>query len=58
MIAANVLGAKIFGWSEICHLLFPEDPIPTAEEGIRQIHDLEELREIYLHFFRRSQQKT
>ena len=27
----NVVGAKEFGWKEVCHLLFPEDTVPPAE---------------------------
>jgi pyrimidine and pyridine-specific 5'-nucleotidase len=49
----NVVGAKEFGWKEVCHLLFPEDTVPPAEVGIRQIHDLEELREIFPHVFQK-----
>lgn len=49
----NVVGAKEFGWKEVCHLLFPEDTVPPAEQGIRQIHDLKALREIYPHVFRK-----
>jgi pyrimidine and pyridine-specific 5'-nucleotidase len=49
----NVAGAKEFGWKEVCHLLFAEDTVPPAEVGIRQIRDLEELREIYPHVFQK-----
>jgi hypothetical protein len=49
----NVVGAKEFGWKEVCHLLFPEDTVPPAEQGIRQIHDLKALREIYPYVFRK-----
>ena len=51
LIIVNCVGAKEYGWKEVCHLLFPEDPIPAAENGIRQIQDLDELREIYPHVF-------
>ena len=53
LTAGNVVGAKIFGWTKVCHLLFPEDTIPPAEEGIRQIHDILELREVYPQLFQR-----
>jgi hypothetical protein len=49
----NVAGAKEFGWNEVFHLLSPEDTVPPGEVGIRQIHDLEELREIYPHIFQK-----
>jgi len=48
---ANCVGAKEFGWTEVCHLLFPEDTVPPPVERIRQIKDLEELRAIYPHIF-------
>jgi hypothetical protein len=51
LIIVNCVGAKEYGWKEVCHLLFPEDPIPAAENGIRQIRDLNELREIYPQMF-------
>jgi pyrimidine and pyridine-specific 5'-nucleotidase len=51
----TVLGAKEFGWKEVCHLLFPEDKVPHQMEGIRQLRDLQELREIYPHVFRKVQ---
>lgn len=51
-----MVGAKNFGWPEVSHLLFPEDTIPPKVDGIRQIHDLEELREIYPHLFRKKAQ--
>lgn len=51
-----MVGAKNFGWLEVSHLLFPEDTIPPKVDGIRQIHDLEELREIYPHLFRKKAQ--
>jgi hypothetical protein len=51
----NVLGAKEFGWKEVCHLLFPEDTVPPPVEGVRQLRDLRELREIYPHVFGKGQ---
>lgn len=54
----NVVGAKTFGWTEVCHILFPEDRIPPPVDGIRQIHDLEELRNIYPHLFRKRHQNV
>lgn len=53
LIIVNVVGAKEFGWKEVCHLLFPEDPVPAPVDGIRQIKDLDELRDIYPHVFRK-----
>lgn len=47
LIIVNCVGAKEYGWKEVCHLLSPEDRIPPRENGIRQIQDLNELREIY-----------
>ena len=49
----NVVGARDFGWKEVCHLLFPEDPVPPPEEGIRQLHALEELQDEYPQLFRK-----
>jgi len=53
LTAGNVRGAKKFGWTKVCHLLFPEDTIPPAEEGITQIQDITDLRDIYPHLFRK-----
>lgn len=49
LIIVNVAGAKQFGWSEVCHLLYPEDTVRLALEGFGQIRDLEELGEISPH---------
>jgi hypothetical protein len=49
----NVAGARDFGWKEVCHLLFPEDQVPPPEEGIRQLHALEELQDEYPQLFRK-----
>lgn len=56
LIIVNVVGAKEFGWKKVCHLLFPEDPVPAPVDEIRQIKDLDELREIYPHVFRKRHQ--
>jgi hypothetical protein len=48
----NVIGAKEFGWKEICH--YVEDTNPPVIEGIHQVHHLTELRDIYPHLFRRT----
>src|SRR5437016_4252651 len=56
LFLVNCDGAKEFGWKEVCHLLFPEDPIPDAVDGIRQIQDLNELRGIYPHMFLKRHQ--
>jgi pyrimidine and pyridine-specific 5'-nucleotidase len=53
LISGNCRGAKQFGWTRVCHLLFPEDQIPPAEEGIKQIHDILDLKTIYPHLFRK-----
>jgi hypothetical protein len=45
----NVIGAKHFGWAGICHLC--EDTFPKPVEGINQIQDLNELRDLYPLFF-------
>jgi len=55
-MAVNVVGAKEFGWKEVCHLLSPGDNVPPAVDGIRQISDLDELRQIYHHLFRKRHQ--
>lgn len=54
LMAANCIGAKDFGWPEICHLLFPEDTVPPPVEGITQIRQLEELPNVYPHLFQKG----
>lgn len=53
LIAVNVVGARDFGWKEVCHLLFPEDIIPPPQEGVHQIHGLGELQKRYPSLFRK-----
>ena len=45
----NVIGAKKFGWKKLCH--YVEDSSVSPVEGVRQIHHLDELRDVYPHLF-------